>query len=113
MSPFLAKATIDGVVRMPSTFSMTLGLPPSIVATQELVVPRSMPIAFAAMGPSSWRVRGAIGPCQHAVRRQCLDRRQMQGNLTYSSRPRSTSRANSLKLIFVALKTLARVAVDG
>jgi hypothetical protein len=26
---------------------MTFGLPPSMIATQELVVPRSMPIIFA------------------------------------------------------------------
>jgi hypothetical protein len=38
------KATIDGVVRSPSLFSITLGLPPSMIATQELVVPRSMPM---------------------------------------------------------------------
>ena len=37
---------IDGVVRMPSAFSITRALPPSITATQELVVPRSMPITF-------------------------------------------------------------------
>ena len=35
---------MDGVVRVPSTFSITFGLPFSITATQELVVPRSMPI---------------------------------------------------------------------
>src|SRR6185503_19422646 len=38
---------MDGVVRAPSEFSMTLGWPFSITATQELVVPRSMPIIFA------------------------------------------------------------------
>src|ERR1700730_17950553 len=47
ISPSSVKATIDGVVRPPSAFSMTLALFPSITATQELVVPRSMPIAFA------------------------------------------------------------------
>ncbi len=35
---------MDGVVRSPSLFSITRGLPPSMIATQELVVPRSMPI---------------------------------------------------------------------
>ncbi len=45
-SPSLVKATIDGVVRSPSLFSMTFGLPPSMMATQELVVPRSMPIVL-------------------------------------------------------------------
>ncbi len=37
---------MDGVVRAPSEFSMTLGLPPSMMATQLLVVPRSMPMIF-------------------------------------------------------------------
>src|SRR5579883_1069912 len=41
------KATIEGVVRSPSLFSITRGLPPSMMATHELVVPRSMPITFA------------------------------------------------------------------
>jgi hypothetical protein len=38
------KATVDGVVLTPSLFSMTLGVCPSMTATQELVVPRSIPI---------------------------------------------------------------------
>src|SRR5688500_11214950 len=42
-SPFLAKATTDGVVRAPSEFSRTVGSPPSMTAIQELVVPRSIP----------------------------------------------------------------------
>src|SRR5215212_6413136 len=46
-SPSSVKATIDGVVRAPSAFSMTLGVAPSITATQELVVPRSMPMTLA------------------------------------------------------------------
>ena len=46
-SPSSVKATIEGVVRAPSEFSITLGVEPSITATQELVVPRSMPITFA------------------------------------------------------------------
>ena len=40
-------ATTEGVVLAPSEFSMTLGLSPSITDTQELVVPKSMPIIFA------------------------------------------------------------------
>ena len=43
-SPSLVKATMDGVVRSPSAFSMTLATPPSITETQLLVVPRSMPM---------------------------------------------------------------------
>src|SRR5947209_17888054 len=46
-SPSLVNATIEGVVRPPSAFSMTFGLAPSMTATQELVVPRSMPMTFA------------------------------------------------------------------
>ena len=42
-----AKAIIDGVVRAPSAFSITRGSEPSITATHEFVVPRSMPITFA------------------------------------------------------------------
>src|SRR5690606_18669074 len=39
--------TTDGVVRAPSAFSMTLGFLPSMTATHELVVPRSMPMILA------------------------------------------------------------------
>src|SRR6266550_5076726 len=45
-SPDSVNATIEGVVRAPSAFSMTLAVEPSITATQELVVPRSMPITL-------------------------------------------------------------------
>src|SRR3954454_16564543 len=51
-SPFLAKATTDGVVREPSAFAMTVGSPPSRTATTEFVVPRSMPTARAMEGLS-------------------------------------------------------------
>src|ERR1700720_235019 len=43
-SPLLVIATTDGVVRAPSWFGMTVGSPPCITATTELVVPRSIPI---------------------------------------------------------------------
>src|SRR4051794_22998225 len=46
-SPFLAKATTEGVVREPSEFAMTVGSPPSRTVTTELVVPRSIPTARA------------------------------------------------------------------
>src|ERR1700749_3960813 len=46
-SPSSVKATMDGVVRAPSEFSMTLGVAPSMTETHELVVPRSMPITLA------------------------------------------------------------------
>src|SRR3954449_6127271 len=44
-SPFLAKATTEGVVRDPSELAMTVGSPPSRTVTTELVVPRSIPTA--------------------------------------------------------------------
>ena len=44
ISPSSRYATTDGVVRAPSEFSITFGWPPSMMATQLLVVPRSMPM---------------------------------------------------------------------
>src|SRR3954465_8776811 len=52
-SPFLANATIDGVVRAPSALAITVGSPPSRTLTTELVVPRSMPTARAIGGAPS------------------------------------------------------------
>src|ERR1700692_802424 len=46
-SPVLVKATTDGVVRAPSEFSRTTGSPFSMMAMQELVVPKFMPKIFA------------------------------------------------------------------
>ena len=46
-SPVLLNATTEGVVRAPSALAITTGSPPSMTATQEFVVPRSMPIVFA------------------------------------------------------------------
>jgi hypothetical protein len=51
-SPSLVKATTDGVVRPPSALGMTTGSPPSITATTELVVPRSIPMIFEAIAQS-------------------------------------------------------------
>src|SRR5262245_15590268 len=45
------KATIDGVVRAPSEFSITFGDLPSMTATQELVVPRSIPMTLPIFCP--------------------------------------------------------------
>ena len=52
---------MDGVVRVPSAFSMTFGAVPSITATQELVVPRSIPMTFAIF-ISSFRQTGLVRP---------------------------------------------------
>src|SRR3990167_4834137 len=45
-SPFFVIATTEGVVRLPSTFSIIFGAPTSIIATAEFVVPKSIPIIF-------------------------------------------------------------------
>src|SRR5256885_16827473 len=45
-SASLVNATTDGVVRAPSWLTMTVGSPPSITATTEFVVPRSIPITL-------------------------------------------------------------------
>jgi hypothetical protein len=58
----LAKATTEGVVRLPSEFSSTNGSPPSMTAMQELVVPRSIPRTFAIVG---FRLTASVVP-------QCL-----------------------------------------
>src|ERR1700722_9401885 len=65
-SPAGAKATMEGVVRAPSAFSITLGADPSITATQELVVPRSMPITLAML---YCPLLGAWGPDPDGVLR--------------------------------------------
>ena len=51
-SPVLVKPTTDGVKRFPSLLMTTVGLPPSMTATTEFVVPRSIPIAFPMTGIS-------------------------------------------------------------
>src|SRR5574344_1662482 len=45
-SPVLENATTDGVVLLPSTLAITTASPPSITATQEFVVPKSIPITL-------------------------------------------------------------------
>ncbi len=45
-SPASVNPTIEGVVRLPSEFGMTTGSPPSMTATHEFVVPRSIPITL-------------------------------------------------------------------
>ncbi|GEM_PF-2968100 len=46
ISPSSWYAMMDGVVRAPSLFSITRVLLPSMMATQLLVVPRSIPMIF-------------------------------------------------------------------
>ena len=52
-SPVFVNATTDGVVRPPSWFAMTTGWPPSMTATTEFVVPKSIPIIFPMLRISS------------------------------------------------------------
>src|ERR1700722_13739601 len=73
--PSSVKATIDGVVRPPSAFSITLALFPSITATQELVVPRSMPIAFAMTRLLVQKMRVSAFAISDFVRSICGTRR--------------------------------------
>ena len=47
LCPSSVKATMEGVVLKPSAFSITLGVLPSITATQELVVPKSIPTIYS------------------------------------------------------------------
>jgi hypothetical protein len=47
---------IDGVVRAPSLFSITLGVLPSMIDTHEFVVPRSMPMIF----PMIWLLLNCV-----------------------------------------------------
>ena len=54
-SPSLVNATTDGVVRPPSALGMTTGSPPSMTATTEFVVPRSIPMIFSAMSGAPYR----------------------------------------------------------
>src|SRR5579871_5428839 len=48
ISPLSVKATTLGVRRLPSWLGMTLTSLPSMTATTELVVPRSMPMIFSS-----------------------------------------------------------------
>src|SRR5256885_159422 len=62
-SPVLENATTDGVVRKPSALAITLGSPPSMTATHELVVPRSMPMTLPIHAPAFVNERAATpGP---------------------------------------------------
>src|SRR3989339_1031381 len=49
-SPVEVKATIEGVIRLPSVLGMTIVSLPSVMLTQLLVVPRSIPMILL-IGP--------------------------------------------------------------
>ena len=52
-SPLSVNATTEGVMRLPSALVMTTGSPPSMTATHEFVVPRSIPITLGIVTFSS------------------------------------------------------------
>ncbi|KAI4318527.1 hypothetical protein MLD38_032218 [Melastoma candidum] len=61
LSPFLLYATTDGAVRWPSALVKRVGFPPSIAATAEFVVPKSIPTTFSHVtlrGPTPYRLEG-------------------------------------------------------
>src|SRR5260370_5443953 len=127
-SPLSVKATREGVVRAPSAFSINLGVVPSMTATQELVVPRSIPIALAMtnlllIAYPKWPLierashlprparHGTVSPSGANVRRgaqervpdDCLRSRWSvlrQGGAP-GTRPRAASQAASLTSIFL------------
>jgi hypothetical protein len=47
ISPLGVKATTEGVVLPPSSLGITVVLSPSMMAMQEFVVPKSIPMIFA------------------------------------------------------------------
>src|SRR5688572_11843057 len=53
-SPDLVNATTEGVSRLPSGFVMTTGSPPSMTATTEFVVPRSIPMILLMFVRPRW-----------------------------------------------------------
>src|SRR5258705_9682039 len=57
----LVKATTDGMVRPPSADAMTVGSPPSMTATTEFVVPRSMPMILPISMDAPCQVLVSVG----------------------------------------------------
>src|SRR5438034_10168965 len=72
-SPVFENATMDGVVRNPSAFAITLGSPPSMTATHELVVPKSIPTTLPMTMPFLKRPQAtrAAFAARVALRRGC------------------------------------------
>merc|ERR1712188_298308 len=61
-SPVLVYAMTEGVVLCPSAFVTIVGLPPSIAATAELVVPKSMPTTFSHLALTGPLLSLALNP---------------------------------------------------
>src|ERR1700722_3924626 len=91
-SPFLVKATTDGVVRPPSWFGMTTAWPPSMTDTTELVVPKSIPMILLIL-PSIFRLRiRLVLACDHYQTLVCYCQVEMSLRYFFSSYPRHPSR---------------------
>src|SRR3569623_970113 len=73
ISPSSWYATIEGVVRAPSLFSMTFGVLPSMMATQEFVVPRSMPMIRPMMFSPCSGPSGAVVAYVRYLWIRCVD----------------------------------------
>ncbi|RLN88297.1 hypothetical protein BBJ28_00009166 [Nothophytophthora sp. Chile5] len=76
-SPLSTMATTDGVVRAPSEFSITRAVLPSMTATHELVVPRSMPITSEPAAAENMRLAAAVavaGAGERAAARNIVER---------------------------------------
>src|SRR5438105_5642658 len=73
-SPESVNATIEGVVRLPSLLGMTTGSPLSMTATQEFVVPRSIPMTLLMFPPPPF-LGGAFFRFGLAFLRRALCRR--------------------------------------
>ena len=67
ISPSLLKPTTDGVSRLPSSFSITFGSRPSMIATTEFVVPRSIPMIFFAISFALPRRARGLSVCRGAA----------------------------------------------
>ena len=69
-SPDSVNATIEGVMLLPSALGMTLGDLPSMTATHEFVVPRSMPITLL-IAKSFFAAGRTAGPRSAPARTPC------------------------------------------
>src|ERR1019366_4763165 len=72
-SPLSVKATMLGVSRMPSWLAMTFTSPPSMTATTELVVPRSMPMIFSSAMEFSFQAKSVPGAVLYGLRAVYFD----------------------------------------
>src|SRR3954463_4062946 len=67
-SPLSSHATTDGVRRPPSSLGMTLGSLPSMIATTEFVVPRSIPMILPMFLCPLFELSRALAGCARRTR---------------------------------------------